>query len=192
MYLSLTTKKFSIPHAGIKNCFLVKLRHVTGKCFFIQNRMLCSILFSIVNEEIGKKVHFHHNKDNFCSSFVILTTNFAKNGYFSENKKPLYSHFSDETKSFTQKIQQKKILQEDIPEVIVWQNLCPVLAACPSASFLWPLLLLDPFFLRYVQLYDISTDLLKLIRIFRPKLCPISSSSNNWQRFDIGGLGDQF
>ena len=48
--------------------------------------MLCSILFSIVNKEIGKKVHFCHNKDNFCSSFFILTTSFAKNGYFSENK----------------------------------------------------------------------------------------------------------
>ena len=56
--------------------------------------MLCSILFSIVNKEIGKKVCFHHNKDNICSSFFILTTNLAKNGYFSENKKPLYSHFS--------------------------------------------------------------------------------------------------
>ena len=114
---SLTRQKFSIPCVGIKNCFLVKLRHVTGKCFFIQNRMLCSILFSIVNKEMGKKVHFHHNKDHFCSSFFILTTNFAKSGYISEHTTPLYSHFSGKTKSFTQKIQQKKVLQEDIPEV---------------------------------------------------------------------------
>ena len=98
---------------GITNCFLVKLRHMTGKCFFIQNRMVCSILFSIVNKEMGKKVHFHHNKDHFCSCFFILTTNLAKNEYFSENKKPLYSHFSGETKSFTQKMWKKKVLQED-------------------------------------------------------------------------------
>ena len=78
-----------------------KLRHVTRKRFCIENRMLCSILFSIVSTEIGKKVRFRHNKDNFCSSFFIVPTNLAKNGYFSENKKPLYSHFSGKTKSFT-------------------------------------------------------------------------------------------
>ena len=117
MCLSLTRKKFSIPFVSIKNYFLVKLRHVTGKRFGIENRMLCSILFSIVSTEIGKKVCFRHNKDNFCSSFFILTTNLAKNGYFSENKKSLYSHFSGKTKSFKQKIQQKMVLQEDIPEV---------------------------------------------------------------------------
>ena len=44
-----------------------------------------------MNKEIGKKVHFCHNKDHFCSCFFILTTNLAKNGYFSENKKPLYT-----------------------------------------------------------------------------------------------------
>ena len=52
------------------------------------------------NKEMGKKVGFHHNKDNFCSSFFILTTNLAKNRYF-KNKKSLYSHFSGKTKSFT-------------------------------------------------------------------------------------------
>ena len=109
-------KQFFMPTQEIETFFLVKLRHVTGKCFFIQNRMLCSILFSIVNKEIGKKVHFCHNKDHFCNSFFILTTNLAKNWYFSENKKPLYSHFSGKTKSFTQKIQQKKVLQENIPD----------------------------------------------------------------------------
>ena len=34
----------------------------------------------------------------FAAAFFILTTNFAKNGYFSENKKCLYSHFSGKTK----------------------------------------------------------------------------------------------
>ena len=106
-----------MPTRGIENFFLVKLRHVTEKHFFIQNRMLCYILFSIVNKEIGKKVHFGHNKDHFCSSIFILTINFPKNGYFSKNKKPLYSHFSGKTKSFTQKIWQKKVLQENIPKV---------------------------------------------------------------------------
>ena len=64
-------KKFSIPHAGIKNCFLVKLRHVTGKHFCIENRMLCSILFSIVNTEIGKKVHFLTIKIIFAAAFLF-------------------------------------------------------------------------------------------------------------------------
>ena len=48
--------------------------------------MLCSILFSIVNKEIGKKVRFRHNKDNFCSSIFILTTNLAKMGTFIRTK----------------------------------------------------------------------------------------------------------
>ena len=74
--------------------------------------MLYSILLSIVNKEIGKQVHFCHNKDHFCSSFFILTTNFAKNGYFSENKKPLYSHFSGKTKSFTENIVEKSFTGE--------------------------------------------------------------------------------
>ena len=55
-------------------------------------------------KEIGKKVHFHHNKDSFCSNIFILTSNFTTSGYFSENKKPLYSHSSGKTESFTRKI----------------------------------------------------------------------------------------
>ena len=93
---------------GIKNCFLVKLRHVTGKCLFIKNRMLCSILFSIVNKKTGKKVHFCHNKDHFCSCFFILTTSFARSGYFSENTKPLYSHFSGKLNHSHRKYSRKK------------------------------------------------------------------------------------
>ena len=65
-------KKVFYP-PGIKNCFLAKLRHVTGKHFFIYNRMLCFILFSNVNKETGKKVHFRHNKDHFSSCFFYFT-----------------------------------------------------------------------------------------------------------------------
>ena len=101
MCLSLTRKQSFMPMWEIENFFLVKLKHVTGKCFFIWNRMLCSISLSIVNKEMGKKVHFHHNKDHCCSCFFILTTNFVKSGYFSEDKQPLYSHLFSKTKSFT-------------------------------------------------------------------------------------------
>ena len=38
---------------------------MAGNCFFSWNEMLCSILLSIVNKEMGKKVRFRHNKDHF-------------------------------------------------------------------------------------------------------------------------------
>ena len=63
--------------------------HSSGTLLPFPNAMLCSTLFSIVNKEIGKKVHFHHNKDHFCSSFFILTTNFAKNGTLVRTKTSL-------------------------------------------------------------------------------------------------------
>ena len=53
------------------------------------------------SKEMGKKVCFHYNKEHGCICFFILTTNLAKNGYFCENKKHLYSHFSGKTRSFT-------------------------------------------------------------------------------------------
>ena len=80
--------------------------------------MLCSILFSIVYKEIGKQVHFRHNKDHFCRCFRILTTSFAKNGYFSENKKPLYSA---KLNHLHRKYSRKKFYRRmDIPEVSGW------------------------------------------------------------------------
>ena len=87
-----------MPARGIENFFLVRLGHVARKCFF--DGMLCSILLSIVNKETGKKVRFRH-KDHFCICIFILTTNLARNGYFSENTKHFFSHFSGKTKSFT-------------------------------------------------------------------------------------------
>ena len=70
-----------------------------------------------------KRVHVNrnsHNKDNFCSSFFILTTNLAKNGYFSENKKSLYlvklnhSHRKYSRKRFYRKIFLKCSLSHSI------------------------------------------------------------------------------
>ena len=62
------------------------------------------MLFSIVKKAIGKKVHFCHNKDQFCSCFFILTTNFAKNGYLYENKKLLYLWYIHIEKKFYRRI----------------------------------------------------------------------------------------
>ena len=49
--------------------------------------MLCFMLFFIVNEEMGEKLHFHHNKDHFGSCLFILTRNFTKNSFFGQDKK---------------------------------------------------------------------------------------------------------
>ena len=93
--LGLRLQVFQDPIWWLHKSGIVKLRHVT------ENTSLSRIECCALYKEIGKKVHFHHNKDNFCSSFFILTTNFTKSGYFSENTKPLYSHFPGKTKSFT-------------------------------------------------------------------------------------------
>ena len=49
--------------------------------------MLCFTLFIVVNEEMGEKLHFHHNKDYFGSCLFISTRNFTKYSFFGQDKK---------------------------------------------------------------------------------------------------------
>ena len=59
--------------------------------------MECYVLYFIiiiVNEEMSEKLHFHHNKDHFCSCLFISTRNFTKYGFFGQDKKKLFLSLS--------------------------------------------------------------------------------------------------
>ena len=56
-----------MPVQAIENFCLVKLGHMAGKCCPTWNRMLCFMLFFIVNEQMGKK----------NSTFITIRTIFV-------------------------------------------------------------------------------------------------------------------
>ena len=89
--MSITTEWVSI-----KNCFLVKLRHVTGKCFFIWNRMLCSILW--IKKQVKMSI-FVTMRVIFAVAFFFWLQILLKMGTLVRTKN-LYSHFFGKTKAF--------------------------------------------------------------------------------------------
>ena len=56
---------------------------------------------SILSTKADTKSYLATTDVFFVVAFFILTTNFTKNGYLSDNSKPLYIHFFGKTKSFT-------------------------------------------------------------------------------------------
>ena len=83
---SFTRQKFSIACVGIKKFFSSQTKVYDWKVLLgIQCCVLCC--FFIVNEEMGEKLHFYHNKDHFGSCLFILTRNFTKNSFFGQDKK---------------------------------------------------------------------------------------------------------